>query len=359
MTVTVLLAFWLMGEAGFEAWRMTHGGGNPSPMHRWFVSHAASHVGPAGVTAAGVGDSPLLAPIGHCENQLQAYKDAKAYAIFTRHSVTGDNVPLRMAVNCLHVVGAVSAIALFVLVMLSGGTRSTHPINRLASRTLLTTMYTMFLTGAVMFTSQQVGDLNYPLAVSSAHSGFPPPIKAENGWLALSFIGAFGLAFLNAACHFEIERGVPKPILIGQHVLSLLFGCAALGIFTYRLFVIPPLESPWPYMLELAALYSLYPLLDIANGYVLYKTGVKGMPHDWVQHRQDNLYVLIVLITTAVLLFVAADKHYFFNQQLPVAYRIGLELVPMTIWLASGRMVGWLKRSFAGAGAPANAPRAA
>jgi hypothetical protein len=141
---------------------------------------------------------------------------------------------------------------------------------------------------------------------------------------------------------------VPPALIFGQHAVSLLCFALALPFILHRLWTLDPLDHQWGFHLELLVLLSFYPLLDLVNGWALWRHG-DGEAYDWHAHRDDNVVALIVLTSTVVIAFAASDKTYFFSGQQPLAWRLGLEMVPSALWLASGRMVPFLLRPFRGA----------
>lgn len=338
LALIAVLALWFTVEAGRESWRMAHGGtGTPSSLHTLLSQHRMAVTPVECAERAPPGTSPLLAPLGHCQHTSDAYRSAGAYSLFTRHSIVGPNVGLRLLLNFIHVFGAVTVFSLLFVLALTGASRGTSRLNRVAYTLLMSSIYTLLATGLTLYLFQDAGDTNY----------FPRPVRGDNPFFVYPFVPVFGLSFVSAACHATLFRSVPLRLVVVQHAISLLCAVSVFPIMVSRLFTLDPSHYSWSYMVELLVLFSVYPVLDVANAWILYRTQRQGRPYDWDAHRDDNLAVLAVLIWTVLLFFVGSDKHYFFSTQLPAVYRIALDLVPATLWLASGRMLAFFRRAAA------------
>ncbi|MEB3198388.1 MAG: hypothetical protein VKP62_14405 [Candidatus Sericytochromatia bacterium] len=348
LALILILAGWLTFEAGAEAWRMAAGrpeGTAFSQLLRQRVAQLPPAPAPAPRTQPG--ESLFTAPIGDGEHLLPAYQAAPIHAIFTRHSLTGDHALSRLLVDFMHVFGGISCISLCAMFLTS---RAAASIRLAVSRMLLTNVYLMAATGLILFFTQLAGDFGFPSLITAAHAGGS---HGDKSLMSLGFIGAFGVSFLSVGCHINALRGVPTRLIFGQHLFSLACCFITLPYIFHRLLTIDPGHFLWGYHLELLVLFSFYPVLDLVNGYALYKSEVRGLPHDWERHREDNVIALLVLAVTVVICFACSDKYWFFNGQLPLAWRIGLEMIPSLIWLASGRMPAFFLRAFRVAPAPA------
>jgi hypothetical protein len=343
-TVTGLvlaLVAWLAFEAGFEAWRMAAGRTEGTAFSQLLRQRVAQlPPAPAVEPRTRPGESLFTAPIGDGEHLLPAYGAAPIHAIFTRHTLTGDHALARLLVDFMHVFGGLSCVALCALFLVH---KAAEPIRVAVSRMLLTNVYLMATTGLILYFTQLASDFGFPSLIMAAHAG---GTHGDKSLMSLGFIGAFGVSFLSVGCHINALRGVPTRLIFGQHAFSLVCCLVTLPYIFHRLATLDPGHYLWGYHLELLVLFSFYPVLDVVNGYALYRSQVKGLPHDWDRHREDNVIALLVLAVTAIICFACSDKYWFFNGQLPLAWRIALEMVPSALWLASGRMVPFMLRPF-------------
>lgn len=342
--VVLALVVWLTFEAGYEAWRQAAGKPQGSPVHEALVQRVKA-LPPSDQceTRGKPGESWLTAPIGDCEHLLPAYRDASLHAIFTRHTIIGEHAMSRLMVDFMHVFGAICCVALCVMVLTLGGSAVEGGLADRASRMLLTNVYLMAVTGFSLWYFQlPPQEVGYPSVVTAGHHG---AVDGHKTLMNLGFIGAFGISFLSVACHANARRGVPRWLILGQHGLSIVSFFVAVPFIVYRLWAFDPLDYVFGEHFELLVLLSFYPLLDLVNGWAIWRHEASDA-YDWAAHRNDNVIALLVLTTTAVLAFGCSDKYYFFNSQLPLVWRMAIELVPSMLWLASGRMVPYLLRPF-------------
>ena len=282
------------------------------------------------------GTNPFFRPLGSCEYLGEAYAKAPAYSIFTRHSVVGEQTSWRLFINGIHLFGALSTIVCLVALALSRGMTGTSSLNALAKRLFISSTYTMWLTGFVLYLLQQEGD-----------TGFFPRIASDDmPWLRHALFLAFSVSFLNVMCHANLDKSKGVRLLVAQHLVGSMAWLPLLTVLIYRLFTLDMQGYQWMYTFELVSLVSLYPVLDIVNGWVLYQTRVRGHDYEWKAHNNDNLIIFWVVVVTVVLFFVGNDKHYFFQGQLPPVYRLALIFVAPLAWIVSGAFAAWIRRAY-------------
>jgi len=332
--VTAIVALLLLSAVISEAVRMLEG--RPlSGLHEQLHLNRIAVTEEPCVRQAPAGTNPFFQPLGNCEFLLPEYAEADAYSIFTRHSIVGPRSSWRVLVDALHLFGALS-IALFLTVLgVTNGMRGRSRINGWARKLWLGTTYTMWLTGFAMYRLQEDADTAF----------FPRITPEDMPWLRHALFAAFSISFLNVVCHANLFRPAKlKPLLV-QHAISVVAWVPLLVVLFYRLFTLDTMQFEWMYTVELLALVTLYPVLDIVNGWVLFRTQVQGRPYDWDAHRHDNYVIFVVMVVSSVLFFVAFDRHYFFATQLPPAYRLGLTLAGTVGWVASGALGRWVMRA--------------
>lgn len=322
------VALWLTGEAVWEGTRQAFELGGPSPAHRAVTGLLGSLSEPA--CAPSTEASIFTAPVGHCQQFSAAYAEAPAHSLVVRHALTGDRVVARLLLNTVHVFGGISTLALLATWMLAAaGSR----LAGLAQRTLLGTVYTLFLTGLFMFALQEAGEPGF----------FPRPLGEDPAILRYGFFASFALSFVTVVGHAHLSRPIPPWWLLWQHAVSFTGSVLALGVLSWQIVTLPMEGWRWSHAVEMWALVSAYPLLDLLNGKVLWAF-TRGRPVDLDAHARDNLLAYTVLVSTVVLFFMGSGVHFFWSSQLPLAARLGLDLLPFTVWVVSGRFFGFVRR---------------
>jgi hypothetical protein len=336
IVLTFLVAVWFLIGVANEGTRMVNG--TPmSPLHAYMYNHRIKVADQDCVRTVAPGTNPFLAPIGNCEYLTEDYAKSNAYSVFTRHGIIGKNSPWRVLVDCIHLFGALSIIVfLTILATTPGGMNGTAPLNKLAKGLFLSTVYTMWCTGFAMYMLQEDGDKGF----------FPRITPQDMPWLRNWLFLAFSVSFLTTVGHANLFKPVPLRLLLVQHVLSVIGWVPLLPVLFYRFFTLDTHGFEWMYTVELLSLVTLYPVLDIVNGWVLYQTQVKGRSYDWDAHRNDNMIIFIMMVVSTVLFMVGCDKHYFFAQTLPPVYRLAFTLFGTVVWVGGGWAVAWVRRAW-------------
>lgn len=342
IVLTFLVAVWFLIGVANEGTRMVNG--TPmSPLHAYMFEHRIKVADQDCVRSVPEGTNPFFAPIGNCEYLTADYAKSNAYSVFTRHGIIGKNSPWRVLVDCIHLFGALSIIVFLTIIgTTKGGMNGSAPLNKLAKGLFLSTTYTMWCTGFAMYMLQEDGD-----------KGFFPRITPEDmPWLRNWLFLAFSVSFLTVVGHANIFKPVPLKLLLVEHVLSVVGWVPLLPVLFYRFFVLDKHTFEWMYTVELLSLVTLYPVLDIVNGWVLYQTQVKGRSYDWEGHRNDNMKIFVMMVVSTVLFMVGCDHHYFFQQTLPPAYRLCFTLVGTVGWVGIGAAGAWIKRAYKASSQP-------
>ena len=306
-----------------------------SPLHQKMGDNAIKMTEKHSVKSVPKGTNPFLQPMGSRESLMAEYSDSEAFSIFTRHGVTGKNWKYRVLINMIHLFGAISTFVFLIIIYFTFGSKGNSKLNLWAKKTFFWTTYSMLISGTLLFLLQESGDLAYP-------SSFAKDIS----WVKYSVFFGFSLSFVNAACHANIFNFGSLRLLYLQHVISIVSCIPMMAILISRFFSLDYYSYQWMYNFELLILVSLYPVLDIINGSVLYKTQLLNKSYDWDAHRQDNIAIFTLLASTTVLYFASHDKHYFFSTHLIPAYRIAIALTPTFIWLVSGALKAWILRAY-------------
>ncbi len=306
-----------------------------SPMHQKMVDNAIKMTEKHSVTSVPKGTNPFLQPMGSRESLMAEYSDSEAFSIFTRHGVTGKNWKYRVLINMIHLFGAISTFVFLIIIYFTFGSKGNSKLNLWAKKTFFWTTYSMLVSGTLLYLLQESGDLAYPNSFSK-----------DIFLIKYSVFFAFSLSFVNVACHANIFNFGSLRLLYLQHAISIISCIPMMAILASRLFSLDYYSYQWMYNFELLTLVSLYPILDIVNGSVLYKTQFLKKSYDWDAHRQDNIAIFTLLASTTVLFFASHDKHYFFSTHLIPAYRIAIALTPTFIWLASGALKAWVLRAY-------------
>lgn len=283
-------------------------------------------------------DNPLLQPIGSCEFTLDEYKSSGAYSYITRHSVAGSNYVIRLLITALHVFGALSCLMFIAIFFTGGGSVGSSKAAEFSSRVLLRTVYTMAITGMTLYFLKSPEDLNF----------FPrPQYPGESPVLRYAYLGMFGLSFINAVCHMSLGKMIPRQLLVFQTWASLLCGLIVLPWLLAILVTQSWATYQWQYALEMIALVSIYPLIDLTNLRVLNRYSANGATFEMDGHRHSNAEVFLLYLVTTLLFFLGSDHYYFFEgEQIPLVYRLCLDFTPFVIWAASGRAFKFFNRSY-------------
>jgi hypothetical protein len=334
IVVTTLIALALLYGVVTEAVRMLDGRPLSGLHAKLFESRVAVTPEPC-VRVAPPGTNPFLQPLGNCEFLLPEYAKAPAYSMFTRHSIEGPRTFWRVLADGIHLFGALSIIVFLTVLAVTRGMRGRSRLNELARKFWLSTTYTMWFTGFAMYRMQEDND-----------TGFFPRITPEDmPWLRHALFAAFSRSFLNVVCHATIFRPAKLKPLVIQHAISVVAWVPLLVVLFYRLFTLDHMHFEWMYTVELLGLVSLYPVLDIVNGWVLYRTQVQGRPYDWDAHRNDNYIIFVMMVVSTVLFMIGFDRHFFFATQLPPAYRLVFTLAGTVGWVGSGAFTRWVRRA--------------
>ena len=307
-----------------------------SPMHQKMVDSAIKMTDKHSVKSVPPGTNPFFQPMGSGEVLLPEYSESEAFSIFTRHGVTGKNWKYRVLINMIHLFGALSTFVALAAIYFTKGSSGNSKLNLWAKKTFFWTTYSMWVTGTLLFLFQESGDLGF----------FPVISKQDSIWLRNCVFIAFSISFLNVAFHANIFKHGSIRLLYAQHLISILAWIPMMTVLLTRLFTLNYYEYQWMYNFELLTLVSLYPLLDIVNCLVLYKTQIKRKPYDWNAHRQDNLIIFILISVTVVFFFAGHDKHYFFSTHLIPAYRLFFILWPTAVWVATRSLSAWVLRAY-------------
>ena len=334
IVVTTIVALVLLFAVISEAVRMLDGRPLSGLHARLYANRVAVTPEPC-VRVAPPGSNPFLQPLGSCEFLLPQYAEAPLYSVFTRHSIVGPWPVWRLFTDGVHLFGALSTMVFLAVLAVTRGGSGRSRLTTWARNLWLSTTYTMWLTGFVMYRMQEDADMGF----------FPRIPRDDVPWLRHALFAVFSISFVNSACHGTLFRPAKLKPLVVQHGLSVLAWIPLLTVMVYRLFTLDPMHFEWMYNFELLALVSLYPVLDIVNGWVLYRTQVQGRPYDWDAHRHDNYVIFVMIVVTTVLFFVAFDRHYFFATQLPPAYRLAIMLSPAAGWVVSGAFGRWVGRA--------------
>lgn len=281
------------------------------------------------------GSNPLMQRVGNCEFTQEEYKSAPVHSFVVKHSVAGPNYLVRLLVNAMHIFGALMCLSLITVFF---SARRDSKVADFASRVLLRTVYTMMLTGVMLYLLKDPGDLGF----------FPRPEPAhDSALLRYAYLGMFGLSFINSIAHMSLDKTLPRKVLKFQTWLSLACGVVVLPALAYKLFTLSWLSYQWQYTFEMFALISVYPLIDLTNLRVLnrYKKGDERF--DIVGHRTSNADVFALLVITTLSFFAASDHYYFFtDEQLPLMVRLCFDMTPFVIWMLTGRPFRFFMRSY-------------
>ena len=126
-----------------------------SPMHQKMVDSAIKMTENHSVTSVPQGTNPFFQPMGSRESLMAEYSESEAFAIFTRHGVTGKNWKYRVLINMIHLFGAISTFVFLIIIYFTFGSKGNSKLNLWAKKTFFWTTYSMLISGTLLFLLQE------------------------------------------------------------------------------------------------------------------------------------------------------------------------------------------------------------
>lgn len=338
IAITLLLCLWFLAGVLHEGYRMVNNTPRSS-LHEWLYNNRIVVADTECERVAPPGSNPLFRPLGTCEYQSREYEASPAFSIFTRHGITGPRTPWRVLTDVIHLFGALSITFFLTILIFGKGMNGTSRLSKFGQRMFFSTVYTMWLTGYAMFFMQEDTDRGF----------FPRITPDDYAWLRDALFMAFSVSFINVVQHATMRGKLPtwrRRLLAAQHIVGIFGWVPLIPILLYRLFIIPTNDFNWIYTIELLALVSLYPVLDLINGRVFIETQYLNKDYDWDGHRNDNYYIFWMMVGSTVLFMVGCDRYYFFKGQLVPFWRLTLTVAATIVWIATGAGWRWVSRAF-------------